>query len=272
LLDAAIEAHLRENPPPAVWSLTATAFGDMVAPANGEIATAALIEILSLAGVSATAARTAMSRLVRDGWLMTRRAGRLAFHRMTPRAAADTAAASALIYRAAVPRWDGTVRLRLVPGPARPSGPDGSRRLPFPGEVLVAFAGLPEAEAGAAISADIPAMPRAEAARLAAACLDLAAVERRVAAFAAGHAGLVAACRTGAADGGRAIAARLLLVHGFRRLALRLPDLPDELLPADSAWPALRATVGEAYRALVPASARWLAERGIADGTAGRFA
>ena len=50
-----------------------------------------------------------------------------------------------------------------------------------------------------------------------------------------------------------ALAARLLLIHRWRRFVLRHPDLPPPV-----ARPDLRVAVGEAYRALLPLSRRWL--------------
>jgi phenylacetic acid degradation operon negative regulatory protein len=271
LADAAIAKHLAVNGPPAVWSLTATVFGDIVAPANDEMATATLLEILSLAGVSATAARTAMSRLVRDGWLETRREGRLAFHRMTVRALQETAVASDRIYRASGPSWDGIVRLRLVPGAGRlPDGTAQRRRL-FPGNAFVDFTPVVAEEQSGVFDADIRDMPRTKAAELAAACHDLAGMAERIRTFSTGHAGLLAACETARLPDAASVVARLLLVHGFRRLALRLPCLPDILLPPDHPWPLLRARMANAYQTLLPESRGWLASRGIADSTARRF-
>ena len=55
-----------------------------------------------------------------------------------------------------------------------------------------------------------------------------------------------------------AFTARILLIHHYRRVVLRDPLLPSALLPPD--WPgrAARALCGEIYRALLPASERWL--------------
>jgi phenylacetic acid degradation operon negative regulatory protein len=52
--------------------------------------------------------------------------------------------------------------------------------------------------------------------------------------------------------------ARILLIHHYRRVVLRDPLLPAELLPKN--WPGreARALCGEIYRTLLPASERWL--------------
>ena len=57
---------------------------------------------------------------------------------------------------------------------------------------------------------------------------------------------------------GDAFTARILLIHHYRRVVLRDPLLPTELLPED--WPgrAARQLCGEIYRGLLPASEQWL--------------
>ena len=55
-----------------------------------------------------------------------------------------------------------------------------------------------------------------------------------------------------------AMAARVLLIHQYRRIVLRDPRLPDAVLPEH--WPgtAARCLCAEVYRALLPASEAWL--------------
>ncbi|MDU1671119.1 MAG: PaaX family transcriptional regulator C-terminal domain-containing protein, partial [Bradyrhizobium sp.] len=57
---------------------------------------------------------------------------------------------------------------------------------------------------------------------------------------------------------GQAFTARVLLIHHYRRIVLRDPLLPAELLPGN--WPGrqARALCGEIYRLLLPGSERWL--------------
>ncbi|HYI26236.1 MAG TPA: PaaX family transcriptional regulator C-terminal domain-containing protein, partial [Bradyrhizobium sp.] len=56
--------------------------------------------------------------------------------------------------------------------------------------------------------------------------------------------------------------ARILLIHHYRRVVLRDPLLPTDLLPAD--WPgrAARKLCGEIYRGVLPASEQWLDRNG----------
>jgi phenylacetic acid degradation operon negative regulatory protein len=53
-------------------------------------------------------------------------------------------------------------------------------------------------------------------------------------------------------------AARILLIHRWRRIVLRYPDLPPEVLPADLASLAPRTRVAAAYHHLTPGTEAWL--------------
>ena len=59
-------------------------------------------------------------------------------------------------------------------------------------------------------------------------------------------------------DPAHCFTARLLVIHEYRRIILRDPELPDELLPADWAGAAARALCRNLYRLTVPASERHL--------------
>lgn len=316
---------LHEEGRPRVWSLIVTVFGDAAAPRGGRVATGALAALLGRVGVAEGALRTALSRLVADGTLRRDRRGRASFHRLSARAARETAEASRVIY-AAPPGPEGWL-LGAGPPPPRalvlPGGAWLSREAPPEGAVAVQGALLggarvtPEpahAEALARLGRDLGALeallgigpagggaPGGEAGATGATPQDRAAGEpasgdpsrnRREPRLGkpeegdawpprapkhgpkpgapgdrgsrAGRAPPDPPARPGAPRGGRgaaslapldAMAARVLLVHRWRRLALRWPDLPEGAPGSDA-----RARVAAAYGALRPASERWLDE------------
>lgn len=265
-LSAAVQAHLAAWTQPPVWSLIATVFGDMASPRGGVLSTEGLIRILGLVGVAPPAVRTALSRLVADGWLEGSREGRRSSHRMTQRADQETLLASRRIY--ALPRQDfdglfdlavltgGTasekqaLRLSLAAGGFGQLHMDCLVRPTFPNEDPLA----PEEH----LTVFTGAAPAGEdGARIIAQAYDLAAIANRHAEFLAAHGGLLSADLAGA-DPAAALAARLLLIHGYRRLALRDPQLPHSIWSAASreAHPALAA--GRAYLALHAMSERQL--------------
>src|SRR5260370_18502799 len=84
-----------------------------------------LTAIMARFGIDAGHVRTAMSRLVTDGWLERERIGRNSYYRLSKREEASFLAATRRIYFGAEQPFDG--RLRLPP-----PGPQGDRRLPLP--------------------------------------------------------------------------------------------------------------------------------------------
>jgi phenylacetic acid degradation operon negative regulatory protein len=62
-----------------------------------------------------------------------------------------------------------------------------------------------------------------------------------------------------------ALIARMLLIQEYRRIVLRDPHLPADLLPA--AWPgaAARSLCAGLYAAMLPGSERWLDEHGVCE-------
>ncbi|RBI85559.1 hypothetical protein DRV85_07410 [Rhodosalinus halophilus] len=224
---------------PRVWSLVITVFGDSVQPRGGRIATTRLQRLLGRIGVEPGALRTALSRLRRDGWVMAEREGRFSLYRLSESGLARFAPATERIY--APPREGEVHRWTLALGGA------GAQGIPVAPSLRL----IPEAEAGdadlavtGALSALAPGfaealLPEPHRAALAALAADLAALE-----------GLA----LGPLD---AAAARTLLIHRWRRLVLRWPELPPVLLPQEAPRDP-RAAVARAWRALTPKAEAWL--------------
>ncbi|MCQ4160020.1 phenylacetic acid degradation operon negative regulatory protein PaaX [Roseomonas sp. GC11] len=247
--------------PPRTASLIITLYGDVVAPRGGSLWLGSLQAVLDRFGLNEGQVRTAMSRLVEEGWLARSRQGRLSFHRLGARGEAEFAAAARRIYAARSPDWDG--RLHFVLAEAA----EQREALLAQGFALVAPgllaspwreppAGLPafraEARDAAALAAVGQAFPLAPLAEGYAAFLTLFAPLR--------EAPIPAPLE--------ALTLRLLLVHEFRRLVLRDPGLPEALLPPG--WPgrAARALAGALYHRLLPAAESWLEAEGRGEGGA----
>ena len=108
---APLLAHWRERPQ-RTWSVVVTVLGDAVVPRGGSVWLATLLALFDAMGIDAGAVRTAMSRLVADGWTERRRVGRNSAYSLAERGRATFAAATARIYAAEPPPWDGP----LAPG------------------------------------------------------------------------------------------------------------------------------------------------------------
>lgn len=240
-----------------------TIFGDAVVPRGGSVWLGTLLEVLAGMGIGAGVVRTAMSRLAADGWLERTRIGRNSFYRLTGMGDAASAAAAGRIYGEPAPGWDGRFHLLLGGGER-----DALQRSGFgaaaPG-VWIAPSHTPiPPEAAGLLRMTSTAHPddvRELAARAWPLCGTAEAYRRFLGTFAALQHGLA---DTGDADTGEldALVARVLLIHEYRRIVLRDPCLPLALLPDD--WPgtAARRLCAEVYRALLPASERWLDRHG----------
>ncbi len=229
-----------------VWSLVITIFGDVVLHRGGRVASRRLRYLLQHIRVEPGALRTALSRLTRDGWVERTRDGRNTHYSLSLMGEREFGPALARVY--APPRPAPVTRWSLALGSGRPeqdalpvgSGvwliPEGAGSLP--GYLVVAgtLGDLPAGFAGRIVTPDHHAA--------------LAAMYRD-----AEQAGRLAASGPGGLD---AMAARILLIHRWRRLVLKYPDVPPELMPPTLPRTDLRRLVAETYRALLPASEAWL--------------
>ena len=250
-------ARIAEALPLRAAGFILTLYGDAVVPRGGEVWIGTIIETCAMVGISETLVRTAVSRLVAAGQLEGWRRGRRSFYRLTENARAEFDAASRLIYGPPdafrwrflhLPEEGAEARMAQLErqGYARlkPTLAVGSARLPVP-RGLLAFEATPEG-----------ALPLLR---------DFAAQAFDLAPHAEAYRSLIAlfAPLDGQQlpDGAEALAARLLLVHGWRHALLRDPRLPPEALPED--WPghAARALFHRLYAALSPAADSHVADR-----------
>lgn len=221
-----------------VWSMVITVFGDLVQHRGGEVPAARLGQILGRVGVGQGAMRTALSRLGRDGWLERRREGRSGLYRLSGEGQARFGPATARIYAAPraepVDRWAvsltldqaGRIAARLCP----------AQEVPADGDCVV--------------TGRLERMSERWRAAL------LAPEHRR--ALAALAADLDHLAKVGDLVPADAAAARMLLVHRWRRIVLRHDEIPPALMPRDTPLADPRRAVAEAYGRLVPAAERWL--------------
>jgi phenylacetic acid degradation operon negative regulatory protein len=253
-------------------SLVVTAFGDLVAPRGGEVAYAGLARVVAGFGVNDSQLRTALSRLVAEDWLVSARVGRSAFYALSKTGRNRTREAEPRIYAAAPRPWNGRWCVALLPGPA-PAARDAARRpLSWLGFGAIGPQTLlhprPDPAALASLLADLPPHARpllvegpgtrgAAAQALVRQGWDLDALGGGYRAFVDAFAELARAAR-GRLAPEAALAGRVRLVHEFRRLALRDPFLPAELLPRDWAGAAARRFAGQLYARLRPASEAWI--------------
>ncbi len=248
-LDALLDALRAE--PSRTGSVIVTVYGDVVAPRGGEAGLAMLLALFRAMGVGDGVVRTACSRLARDGWLARRRVGRLSFYRLGPRGLDEFGAADARIYGSLDRPWDGKLRLAFPQAGEDRSALDAAGFAPAASGVLASPNPAPAGVLTLLGDGDATAM-RTFAARVWPVERLGASYGRLLGRFVPLQAEAEALAPL------RALVARVLLIHEYRRVVLRDPALPVDLLPEGwTGWEARHLCAG-LYRALLPASEVWL--------------
>jgi phenylacetic acid degradation operon negative regulatory protein len=102
-------------------------YGDHLRGRGGRAPVAALVRLLAPLGVAAPAVRTAVSRMVRQGWLAPVRLAEGPGYALTPRAVRRLDDAAVRIYRTRLEDWDGIWHLLITTLPTERSRRDRMR-------------------------------------------------------------------------------------------------------------------------------------------------
>lgn len=261
-------ARLHERGRPRVWSLVITVFGDAVVPRGGRIALVVLQDIMGRLRIEAGALRTAMSRLAADHWVIRERDGRNSFYRLAEEGRHAFDMATRRIYAAGPPAWDGAWTVAIAPPGSdvmlrERMGEDGFLRVEGSVYLRPETPGAPPAakELAEMLVIHGSSAEHPEAIRTLWPSEEIATAYR---AFIEAHRPLSdALSRGGALRPLDAMAARTLMLHDWRRVALRDPGLPLALLPKD--WPGetARSMARDIYGPLAEPSEAWLDEAGL---------
>lgn len=240
-------------------SLIMTVFGDSILPHGGGAWLGDLIALLEPLGLNERVVRTSVYRLVQDDPLAARQVGRRSFYALTENGTRQSLEASRRIYARRAPSFDGTWTQVWFPGSkddAHCELSDPLTRLGFgamaPGMMIRqgdATAIAAEAAARHGASREIVILQAralgedggtAPAFEKLAKWWPLDMLEAEYAEFLdLAGAPLDAISARGIPDAETCFLLRSLLIHAYRRIALKDPMLPVPLLPGD--WPGLRA-------------------------------
>lgn len=247
-LDAVLAALRTE--PSRTGSVIATVYGDAILPRGGSLALADLLVLMRRLGAGDGVVRTAVSRLAKDGVLQGRRAGRHSAYALTPRAAAEFAAAVPQIYGCGRHSWDGRLHLAFPESGADRSALEAAGFALLAPGILVSPSPVPDATLALEATG-----PDSTVAQLAARAWPVQRLGELFEGFTGLFAAMLPVPRLAPLE---AMAARTVLIHAWRRIALRDPQLPSRLLPAH--WPGgdARRLCVELYAALVPTAEAWL--------------
>src|SRR5690606_32346672 len=94
-------------------------YGDYLRARGGQAPVAGLVRLLAPLGIAAPAVRTAVCRMVRQGWLEPLRLPSGPGYGLPPNAVRRLAGAAARIYRTTKPQWDGRFDLIVLESPPR---------------------------------------------------------------------------------------------------------------------------------------------------------
>ena len=237
-------------------SLLITVYGDVMAGRRQAVWLGSLIQLADLFGLSARLVRTSAFRLTADDWLSCTRLGRRSFYGLTDAGLQRVQHAERRIYDFKLPEWDGRWTLVMVA-----AGLPASVRLHLKHELR--WEGFGE------LSPNVFAHPHASHSSLKDIILAAGAVDNIVVLNAESMEGyssdslqnvmhatfkldeVIKAFELFVArfepvllhiadlSPAEAFFVRTLLIHEYRKVLLRDPNLPQALLPVD--WPGLRA-------------------------------
>jgi len=274
-------------------SLIISVFGDAILPRGGRVWLGSLIRLLEPLELNERLIRTSVFRLAKEEWLRTETVGRRADYVLTHSGRRRFEEASRHIYASHAPLWDRRWRLILAVGEFEPKEREALRRALFwqgfgvlgadcfvhpSADLAAAFDALVAEGLSASLNRLMPLLAADSRSGMAANDADLVRRAWNLQELGDAYAGFVATYqpilnelrsdRQAEVGDEEAFLVRTLLIHDYRRLLLRDPELPDVLLPQD--WPGQMARLlcKEIYRRLEAASERhldqWLT---LADGT-----
>ncbi|MCB9946784.1 MAG: phenylacetic acid degradation operon negative regulatory protein PaaX [Rhodospirillaceae bacterium] len=271
--------------PPRAKSLIISVFGDSVLPHGGTIWLGSLIRLVEPLGLSERLVRTAVLRLSRDQWLTSQSLGRRSYYSLSEAGRRRFDYAHRRIYAGPVPEWDGrwcivllppgmlsadrrdalrrelgwigfgvaAANVLLHPSPDRPSLQQtlqeqglGASAVVVEGGGVSALVGTP-AEGGEALR------------RLVRTCWNLDQLADDYRTFLELFRPILRALEGASTlDPVTCFLIRTLIVHEYRRVTLRDPQLPAELLMPDWAGNAARLLCRNIYRLTEAAAERHL--------------
>ncbi len=284
-LDHLIERFQQQTPIRAS-SLIITLYGDAIEPRGGTVWLGSLIQLLEPMGINERLIRTSIFRLTKENWLTAEKVGRRSYYSLTGTGRRRFEKAFKRVYAANPPAWDGSWCLAVLTQLPQDKRKQVREELEWQGF--------------GAISPGVLGCPRCDRADINATLQDLGAQEEtilfettaqdvlaskalraqvreswKIDELASHYSEFIQLFRPlwqalkdqGSLDPKACFLARVLLIHEYRKLLLRDPQLPDELLPGDWEGRAARQLCRNIYRLVQGAAEQWLeAAMETADG------
>ncbi len=261
--------EVRENRSIRATSLIISVYGDAIAPRGGTVWLGSLIRLLAPLGLNERLVRTSVYRLSKEGWLSSNQIGRRSYYGLTRSGWRSFERAYERVYSEPRVSWDGEWTLVLMA--QLPSRKRESLRRELSTLGFGAFSSdmlahpMPPRAALISVLQDLDAQRRVVLLRarneglptsaplnhLVRKCWNLEALGVQYAEFLDRFRPVWRAVRDNTTlDPQEAFLIRTLLIHAIRRLLLRDPQLPDDVLPGDWHGAAARLLCRNLYRAI----------------------
>lgn len=267
-----------EHPEISARSVLVTVLGDSVLPVTKTLWLSSLFDLSAPFGFSERLVRTSMFRLVSEGWVTNERVGRRSRYSLTLMAVRESEDADRRIYSEDRESWDGWWTFAVIDTPQMdaPERDRIARHLRWHGFVAlgrglvaspsVTVASLREllnlVEPAAAVPigrAELDGLDRLVDGGFFADGFRTDDTEKAYRDFLARHEPWLSHDLASAAPLD-AYGLRTMLVHEFRRIRLRAPDVPAALLPPNWVGDGAYDLAADLYRRLSPPAARALGE------------
>ncbi|MFV3415765.1 phenylacetic acid degradation operon negative regulatory protein PaaX [Pseudomonas nitroreducens] len=269
--------RFQEQTPIRASSLIITLYGDAIEPHGGTVWLGSLINLLEPFGINERLIRTSIFRLTKEDWLTAEKVGRRSYYSLTGTGRRRFEKAFKRVYSSSLPAWDGAWTLVMLSQIAADKRKQVREELEWQGF--------------GAISPTVMACPRADRSDVMATLQDLDVAddcivfETRAQDVLASRAMRLQVRESWKIDElgehysefiqlfrplwqalreqdqlrpEDCFLARTLLIHEYRRLLLRDPQLPDELLPGDWEGRAARQLCRNIYRLIHAKAEDWL--------------
>lgn len=256
-------------------SVLITVYGDAIAPREQSVWLGSLIALVQMFGLSARLVRTSASRLTSDEWFVATRIGRRSYYGLSDVGLLRVRHADRRIYEFNLPQWDGCWTLVVLDNAMRASMRQHLKRellWESFGQLAPGIFAHPHVDhrslqeiVAAAKAQELVAVLSAQSIDaysrkpLQAIMHDTFNLEKVALAWKQFIARFSPVCAELAGlTPAEAFFVRTLLIHEYRRVLLRDPNLPEALLPAG--WPGLQARqlCEDLYRSLLAGSEQFL--------------
>lgn len=271
--------HFQQQTPVRASSLIISVWGDALEPRHSSVWLGSLIKLFEPFGISERLMRTSIFRLGQDGWLTSEKIGRRSYYRLTDSGHSRFEDAFRRVYGASHPEWDGRwllVNMHLLTADDRKLLIERLRILGF-GPFGTSLYATPWADSSKvkalledlSLSAKVVLVTTEPQQRQAdTSLLELVRQGWSLEALEAGYLSFVERFRPlwqeiesrDVLSPESAFLARTLLIHEYRKLALRDPALPSTLLPKSWSGNRARQLCRNLYHRLTPAAECWLQE------------